>query len=85
MTDRDESTDREYISNEGLTPVDKPFRERVRCKIGLSNRQWQYFISGVILLPYVLFVLLYSAIPEDLFLVLTLAYSLVAMYMSYKL
>lgn len=59
-------------------------RDRLRDRLGVTPKQWYVIETFLLVLPYPLFVLLYFAFPVDetLFLVVTLAYSLVAMYVG---
>lgn len=71
----------------GLDAEDAPFRERMRQRFGLSRRQWEYLVAGVIAVPYPVGFSLYLLfdVSETAFLVLMSVYSLFAMYGSYKL
>lgn len=64
-----------------------PFRQRARQRLGLSQRQWEYAVAGAIVIPYVVAIAAYTnfGVSEQLFLLITGAYSLLAMYGSYKL
>ena len=59
-------------------------RDRLRERVGVSPRQWYAIESVLLAAPYLLFVLLYVTydIPEIPFLVVTLVYSLVAIYVG---
>lgn len=71
----------------GLDADDAPIRERMRRRFGLSKRQWEYLVAGAIAVPYPIGFSLYLLfdVSETAFLVLMSAYSLLAMYGSYKL
>lgn len=64
---------------------DPLLRDRFRDRLGLTARQWYVLESVLLALPYVLFVAVYRLFSVDvtLFLVLTLAYSLFAMYVGF--
>jgi hypothetical protein len=70
-----------------LDPDGDPFRERMRQRLGLSKRQWEYLVAGAIAAPYPIGFGLYLLfdVSETTFLVVMSVYSLVAMYGSYKL
>lgn len=90
MTDRDDSgSEMPSIEQFGDDPVgDKlPIRERMRQRYGLSQRQWEYLVAAAIVVPYPLAITIYLLynVSEPVFLIVTVAYSIVAMYGSYKL
>lgn len=60
------------------------FRDRIRDRLGLTETQWFVLETFLLVAPYPLFVLVYVSfdVDETLFLVVTLAYSLVAMYVG---
>lgn len=60
------------------------FRDRIRDRLGLTEVQWFVLETFLLVAPYPLFVLYYVSVgvDETLFLVVTLAYSLVAMYVG---
>lgn len=60
------------------------FRDRFREGLGLTEMQWFVLETFLLVAPYPLFVLVYFSfdVNETLFLVVTLAYSLVAMYVG---
>lgn len=60
-------------------------RDRFRERLGVTQRQWFVIESVLLVLPYPLFILAYLALDtnETLFLALTLAYSLFAMYVGF--
>lgn len=60
-------------------------RDRFRDRLGLTPRQWYVLESVLLALPYVVFIAVYQLFPvnETLFLALTLAYSLVAIYVGF--
>jgi hypothetical protein len=65
----------------------RPLRDRLRSRIGVSTTTWHLGVSIVLVLPYLLFLYLFS-IPHPYELevtLLALGYSLVAMYVGYKL
>lgn len=57
-------------------------RDRLRDRLGLSIQQWEILVSVVVFLPYPLFVaLILTDMVQSLeFLLLTLVYSVFAMY-----
>jgi hypothetical protein len=59
-------------------------RDRLRERFGVSPRRWYVIESFLLAAPYVVFVALYIAfdLPEVPFLVVTLLYSLVAIYVG---
>lgn len=61
---------------------DQIFRDRIRDRLGATPQQWYVIETFLLVLPYPLFVLVYFSfdVNETLFLPVTLAYSLVAMY-----
>lgn len=63
---------------------DQILRDRIRDRLGVTPHQWFVMETFLLVLPYPLFVLVYVTFPVDetLFLVVTLAYSLVAMYVG---
>lgn len=63
---------------------DALYRDRIRDRLGVSPQQWYVIETILLVLPYPLFVLVYVTFPvnETLFLVVTLAYSLFAMYVG---
>lgn len=60
-------------------------RDRFRDRLGLTPRQWYVLESVLLALPYVVFVAVYRlfSVDETLFLALTLAYSLAAIYVGF--
>ncbi|ODR80252.1 hypothetical protein BG842_06255 [Haladaptatus sp. W1] len=60
-------------------------RDQIRERLGVSHRQWYTIEAVLIALPYLLFVTVYLLFPvnETAFIVVTLAYSLVAMYVGF--
>jgi len=60
------------------------FRDRIRDRLGLTEVQWFVFETFLLVAPYPVFVLVYFSfdVDETLFLVLTVAYSIVAMYVG---
>lgn len=60
-------------------------RDRFRERLGVTQRQWFVVESVLLVVPYPLFVLAYLVLDvnETAFLVVTLAYSLVAMYVGF--
>lgn len=70
-----------------FNPDGAPFRERMRQRFDLSKRQWEYLVASAIAAPYPIGFGLYLLfdVSETAFLVVMSAYSLVAMYGSYKL
>lgn len=85
MTDpRSGGSDR-HISDGPGQPED-PLRHRVRTLLGLSQRQWPHVLNLAIVAPYGAFIAAYVAldVPEAIFLVTTLLYSFVAMYVGYR-
>lgn len=67
------------------TMRDPILRDRIRDRLGLTPRQWYVLEAFLIALPYPFFVAGYMLFPvnETLFLVVTLVYSLVAMYVGF--
>ncbi|AEN06939.1 hypothetical protein Halar_3332 [halophilic archaeon DL31] len=63
---------------------DQIFRDRIRDRLGVTPQQWYVIETFLLVLPYLLFVFVYVTFPvnETLFLVVTLAYSVVAMYVG---
>lgn len=61
------------------------FRDRIRDRLGVSPQQWYVIETLLLLAPYPLFVLVYFTLPveETLFLLVTLVYSLIAMYVGF--
>jgi hypothetical protein len=59
-------------------------RDRLRERFGVSPRRWYVIESFLLAAPYVVFVALYVAfdLPEIPFLIVTLLYSLVAIYVG---
>ena len=72
------------ISNHSPT---QPLRERYRRRLGLSHKQWTLLISLLLVLPYPFFVYFIVSDIEThtAFLVVTLAYSVFAIYANYRL
>ncbi|MFB6201767.1 MAG: hypothetical protein ABEI98_07130 [Halorhabdus sp.] len=60
-------------------------RDRIRERLSVSPQQWYVIETFLLVLPYPLFVLVYLSVPvnETLFLLVTLAYSLVAIYVGF--
>lgn len=60
-------------------------RDRFRERLGVTQRQWFVVESVLLVAPYPLFVLAYLVLDvnETAFLVVTLAYSLAAMYVGF--
>lgn len=60
-------------------------RERLRRQYGLTDRQWYVVETLLLVAPYPIFVLVYIFVPVDetIFLVITLLYSFVAMYVGF--
>lgn len=60
-------------------------RDRIRERLGVSPRAWYVIETVLLVAPYPFFVYVYLtfAVNETLFLVVTLAYSLVAMYVGF--
>lgn len=60
------------------------FRDRIRDRLGLSPRQWFVLETFLIAAPYPVFVLVYFLFDVDQtpFMVVTLLYSLVAIYVG---
>ena len=60
-------------------------RDRARERLGVSLRQWYVIESFLLVLPYPFFVLVYLTVDvnETLFLLVTGAYSLAAMYVGF--
>lgn len=60
-------------------------RDRLRERLGVTPRQWYVIESLLLALPYVVFVYVLFAyeVDETLFLLITLLYSLVAMYIGF--
>lgn len=86
----DEADGSEAASDEGdwgppPTMRDPLLRDRLRDRLGVTPRQWYVIEALLIALPYPFFVALYLFYPVDeaLFLVVTLAYSLVATYVGF--
>lgn len=90
MIDRDDAS-QESVPNSplggGPTEGNVPLRERARRRFGLSRRQWEYLVAGAIFVPYPLAIGVYLLfdVSETAFLLVMSAYSLFAMYGSYKL
>jgi len=67
-------------------PAERPetLRERIRQRYGFTDRQWYVIETLLLVAPYPLFVLVYLYVPVDelSFLLVTLLYSLVAMYVG---
>jgi hypothetical protein len=65
----------------------RPFRQRARERLGVSRRQWEYLVAVAIVVPYAVAIGAYVQfdVDEQVFLLVTGAYSLLAMYGSYKL
>lgn len=61
------------------------FRDRIRDRLGVSPQQWYVVETLLLVAPYPLFVLVYFTVPveETLFLLVTLVYSLIAMYVGF--
>lgn len=68
-------------------PPEDPLRRELRASFDLSERQWRHAVSLAVAAPYPFFVGAYFVfgVPEVLFLSVTLLYSLVAMYVGYRL
>lgn len=64
-----------------------PLRRRLRTSLGLSERQWPHVLNLAIVTPYPVFIAgyLFLPVPEFAFLAVTLVYSLVAMYVGFRL
>lgn len=64
---------------------DPLLRDRFRDRLGLTPQQWYVLESVLLVAPYPLFVLAYLLLDvnETAFLVVTLAYSLAAMYVGF--
>lgn len=96
MTDDQADDDRDWLADEA--PTLSPFgdgevdgdehpgelRDRIRSELGLSTQQWALSVSVLTFLPYPIFVyLIWTGILDGIaFLVVTLAYSVVAMYIN---
>lgn len=61
---------------------DQILRDRIRDRLGVTPRQWYVVETVLLVLPYPLFVFVYLNfdVAETPFLLVTLGYSLVAMY-----
>lgn len=61
---------------------DQILRDRIRDRLGVTPQQWYIIETFLLVLPYPLFVLVYLRfdVAETPFLLVTLGYSLVAMY-----
>lgn len=61
---------------------DQILRDRIRDRLGVTPQQWYVVETLLLVLPYPLFVLVYLSfdVAETPFLLVTLGYSLVAMY-----
>ena len=84
------STDEAPGRTDDDPPVPPEVREpllgdRFRERLGVTQRQWFVVESFLLVLPYPFFVLVYLTVDvnETAFLVVTLAYSLVAMYVGF--
>jgi hypothetical protein len=68
-------------------PAERPptLRERLRRRYGFTDRQWYVVETLLLVAPYPVFVLVYLTVPVDetLFLVVTLLYSIAAMYVGF--
>lgn len=68
-------------------PAERPptRRERLRQRYGFTDRQWYVVETLLLVAPYPVFVLVYLTVgvDETLFIVVTLLYSLVAMYVGF--
>ncbi|MFB6300522.1 MAG: hypothetical protein ABEH65_09700 [Halobacteriales archaeon] len=62
--------------------VGLPLRERLRRRIGVSDRVWAFLVSVAFALPYpvFLYVFLETSFNGGLFILITLIYSLIAIY-----
>ncbi|NHX37965.1 MULTISPECIES: hypothetical protein [Halolamina] len=60
-------------------------RDHIRERLGVSAQQWYVIETALLVLPYPLFVLIYLTYPvnEMLFLLSTLVYSLIAVYVGF--
>jgi hypothetical protein len=60
------------------------FRDWVRERLGVSPRRWYVIETVLLVAPYVVFVFVYLTfdVPEVPFLLLTLLYSLIAIYVG---
>lgn len=60
-------------------------RDRIRDRLGVTPQQWYVVESLLLVVPYPLFIYAYLelGVGETLFLAVTLAYSLVAMYVGF--
>ncbi|MEF8801292.1 MAG: hypothetical protein V5A38_01115 [Halolamina sp.] len=60
------------------------FRDRIRDRLGLTEVQWFVLETFLLVAPYPVFVVVYLrfSVNETLFLIVTLVYSLVAMYVG---
>lgn len=79
--DQEESEDREPPP----TTRKPTLRDRIRDRLGVTSHQWYVIEATLIALPYPFFVATYVFFPvnETLFLGVTLAYSLAAMYVGF--
>lgn len=61
------------------------FRDRIRDRLGLGPRQWYILESLLLVAPYPLFVFIYLTfdVNETAFLVATLIYSVIAVYVGF--
>lgn len=59
-----------------------PLRERLQRRTGLSDRAWAILVSAVFALPYPVFIYVFMKTSFDggLFVLITLIYSLIAIY-----
>lgn len=87
MIDRDDTAGEPFVISSSDSDSSPPLRQRVRERLGVSRRQWEYLVAGSIAVPYGLAIGLYIQfnLQEETFLLATSLYSFVAMYGSYKL
>lgn len=87
MTDRDDYGERMSPPGRDEEPpaTDGSRRARLRRRLGVTERQWLVIETVLLVLPYPFFVLvlLYTDVPELPFLLLTVAYSLVAIVVGF--
>lgn len=79
--------DEEFVPGPLSSVEDRPLRARVRERLGVSTTGWHVGVSVALALPYVAFLYLFSishAYELEVTLV-ALAYSVVAMYLGFKL
>lgn len=84
----EDPTDGESSVKKQKSPAElrKPLlRDRIRDGLGLSPQQWYVIETFLLVAPYPLFVFVYVTFPvnETLFVVVTLLYSLAAIYVGF--